>query len=223
LGLPPIDSWAYTLRGDAYSAKLQFDRAIDDYNEALKLKPNYYAALVGRADTFELQGDHARALEDYNAAIEASPAWSVAYRARGVSELNQNRFQEALDDLHHANVLQPSDPYAVLWMQLVRWKTGAGNGSLATDAKYLDRKVWPWPVVALVQGSMTPDQVLATAKKNDLPSRGHECEALFYVGEYFLAARDPHGKGYIQAAADMCPSTYIEFVGARAELTRLGG
>ena len=46
---------AYTDRGAAYYNKGQYDRAIENYDRALKIKPDYAMAVKNRADAVAKQ------------------------------------------------------------------------------------------------------------------------------------------------------------------------
>jgi Tfp pilus assembly protein PilF len=61
------DPWsapAYNLRGYAYLRLLQFDQALADCNEAIRLQPNFLNAYENRASARRHKGDYAGAQED---------------------------------------------------------------------------------------------------------------------------------------------------------------
>jgi tetratricopeptide (TPR) repeat protein len=64
---------AYNNRGVAYRLKTEYDKAIDDFNEAIKLRPNYPNALNNRAVAYRNKGDLDHALADYDQAIALKP------------------------------------------------------------------------------------------------------------------------------------------------------
>ena len=64
--------YALTSRGNAYLAKGDLDAALKDYNEAIKISPNYIRAHAGRGQLLrEAQGRRRRARYDYRSASAA--------------------------------------------------------------------------------------------------------------------------------------------------------
>jgi tetratricopeptide (TPR) repeat protein len=60
-------------RGYSLVKLAQYDRAIADFNAALKLKPDHFDALRNRGWAYWLQGDLNRAIADYDAALKLDP------------------------------------------------------------------------------------------------------------------------------------------------------
>ena len=64
---------AYFNRGLVYGHKSDFDRAIRDFDQAIKINPNYVEALYSRGLTYSNKGLWDRAIQDYDEAIKLSP------------------------------------------------------------------------------------------------------------------------------------------------------
>ena len=76
---------AYYKRGNAYSNKGNAERAIEDYGQAIRLKPDYVAAFHNRANIYDEMGQYDRALADYDRAIEIWPQFWFGLVHRGVT------------------------------------------------------------------------------------------------------------------------------------------
>ena len=60
-------------RGNAYQNQKQYDRAIEDYSQAIHLAPGYWEALNNRGIAYASAKQYDRAIEDYNQAILLEP------------------------------------------------------------------------------------------------------------------------------------------------------
>lgn len=78
----------YADRGFEYRAKVQYDRAIADYTQAIQLDPQDLLNNVGRGTTYLYKGDHDRAVADYRNATRLKPKneddWGALCWARTV-------------------------------------------------------------------------------------------------------------------------------------------
>jgi len=86
---------AYSTRGMAYLAQADYDRALDDLTQALKLKPDVAALYKLRSQVYAAQGDYTNAVADLSQAIERAPDQALLYSARGDA-------YEGLNDVEHA-------------------------------------------------------------------------------------------------------------------------
>ena len=79
-----------------------FSEAIEHYNEAIKLKPQfaeaYFNRAVAKADLEKLE----EAIKDYNQAIELRPKFVEAYVNRGNMKTRLGKLEEAVADLDQA-------------------------------------------------------------------------------------------------------------------------
>ncbi len=67
-------SLAYAMRALAYSLKGVYDRAIPDYDEAIRMKPDFAVALNNRAWAYYRWGKPEQGLPDVEKSLEYSPA-----------------------------------------------------------------------------------------------------------------------------------------------------
>jgi tetratricopeptide (TPR) repeat protein len=59
------------------------DQAIEEYDRAIELDPDFADAYVGRGDAYYYLGEYQPAIEDYDQAIELDPDYADAYDSRG--------------------------------------------------------------------------------------------------------------------------------------------
>jgi tetratricopeptide (TPR) repeat protein len=102
-----ILSSSYNNRGAAFVEKRDYDRAIQDYNEAIRLNPNAANSFYGRGVAYNRKGDFDRAIQDQNEAIRLNPNFAVAYDARGRANRNKGDFDHAIQDYDQAIRLNP--------------------------------------------------------------------------------------------------------------------
>ena len=57
--------------------------AIQDYDWAIRLNPEYWKAFYNRGIAYADLGQYERAIQDYDAAIPLNPEYAVAYYNRG--------------------------------------------------------------------------------------------------------------------------------------------
>ena len=66
--------YTLTSRGNAYLGKGNLDAALNDYDQVLRINPNYVRAYVGRGQLFEKRRNLAAARADYRSAASAVAA-----------------------------------------------------------------------------------------------------------------------------------------------------
>jgi tetratricopeptide (TPR) repeat protein len=72
-------------RGEAYADLRNVDRAIADFNEALRIVPKNSRALTDRGEAYLNLRNVDRAIEDFNDAVRIDPGNSKAFAGRGVA------------------------------------------------------------------------------------------------------------------------------------------
>ena len=97
---------AFNNRAIGYRVKGDYDRAIQDYNQAIKLNPKFAVAYNNRGVAHERKNEYDRAISDYDQAIKVKPS-AEAYFNRGNAQLVRNRYDHAIDDYNQAIRLKP--------------------------------------------------------------------------------------------------------------------
>lgn len=100
------------MRGDNYSEIQAYDRAITDYDEAIRLKPEYAEAYNNRGYAYYWNGEAANAIADYSQAITLRPDYAYAYNNRGAAYLASGHPDQAISDFDRAIQIQPDFPQA---------------------------------------------------------------------------------------------------------------
>ncbi len=86
---------AYFYRGRALAAENQFDRAIQDFDQAIQLDPAFPDAFNFRGVAWAGKGQFEQAIADFDQAIHLDPNYAVAIYNRGLAAQNLGRTDEA--------------------------------------------------------------------------------------------------------------------------------
>ncbi len=99
---------AYNLRGLAYEEIGDHRRAIDDFTQAIKLRPysSYVSPYNNRGISYEAEGEFGPALKDYSTAIALNPTLPEPYMNRGRLYEKFGRYGMATADFNRARELQ---------------------------------------------------------------------------------------------------------------------
>ena len=93
---------AYCIRGEAFTEKRDFDRALADLDEAMRIDPDYACAWTNRGRVYALKGDPDRAIADYDQAIRIDPGFALAFNNRGDAWFGKGDIEHALADFNAA-------------------------------------------------------------------------------------------------------------------------
>ena len=107
----PRDARALVLRGDCKADLGDNQGALDDYNSAIKIEPEYAYAYVTRCETRLALRDKSGALRDCDTAIRLSPNDALAYEDRADVQFELEAYDLALSDYGKAIELGRSSAY----------------------------------------------------------------------------------------------------------------
>ncbi len=102
LGASEVLAMAYNNRGQAWSEKKAYDKAIADFDEVIRLKPDAALGYGGRAGVWRRKKEYDRALADGNEAIRLAPNFSEYYRGRAWTWLGKKAYEQARADYAEA-------------------------------------------------------------------------------------------------------------------------
>ncbi|CAD8196501.1 unnamed protein product [Paramecium octaurelia] len=103
-----VDATVYYNRGVLFKQQGEKEKALQDYNMAIKLNPNYATAYINRGVLFKQQGEKEKALQDYNMAIKLNPNYATVYINRGNLFNEKGEKEKALQDYNMAIKLNPN-------------------------------------------------------------------------------------------------------------------
>ena len=98
---------AYLNRGVPTRTKGDYDKAIADFTEAIRLDPKYAQAYYHRGVVYGKKGDYDKAIADFTEAIRLDPKSAEAYRNRGVAYGKKGDYDKAIADCTEAIRLDP--------------------------------------------------------------------------------------------------------------------
>lgn len=89
---------AYYNRGITHRRERHYDRAIQDYDQAIRLKPDYAEAFSNRGIAYYDKGHYDRAIEDYDQAIRLNPNIAEAFNNRSLAYYKKAQYERATQD-----------------------------------------------------------------------------------------------------------------------------
>lgn len=93
---------AFALRALAFSVSGQYDRALPDYDQAIRIDPGFSVALNNRAWTYYKAGRASEGLEDVERSLKLSPGSAHAFDTRAHIRQAMGRHAGALADYERA-------------------------------------------------------------------------------------------------------------------------
>src|SRR5215813_4680668 len=94
--------------------KRDYDGAIAEYSEAIRLIPANALAFFGRGLAYGRKGDHDRAIADYSEAIRLDPKYAIAFHNRGMAYANKSEYDRAIADYSETIRLDPKHAQAFI-------------------------------------------------------------------------------------------------------------
>jgi tetratricopeptide (TPR) repeat protein len=104
---PEILARAFFYQGRALAAQGQFDRAIYDFDQSIRLDPGFPDAFNSRGVAWLGQGQAERAIADFDKAIQLDANYAIALYNRGLAAQNLGRADEAAKYFEQAKQVGP--------------------------------------------------------------------------------------------------------------------
>jgi tetratricopeptide (TPR) repeat protein len=135
---------AFDNRGVAYKHKGQYDLALQDYEQAIRLNPKNANAYNNRGIVYRIKGEYARAIADYDEAISLKNGdFPAAYYNRALAYADKGEFELSLGDFDVVIGVNPRNALALYARGLTLLKKGdteAGKIDIGT-AKAINANV----------------------------------------------------------------------------------
>jgi len=117
---------AFNNRGIAYHNKKDYDRAIADYSQMLRIESGNAAAFNNRGLSHQAKSLSDLAMQDYDQAIRLNPKYALAFVNRAVVHRIKSRFDDAIRDSSQAIAFNPNlfSAYfgrALAYQEKARW------------------------------------------------------------------------------------------------------
>lgn len=105
---PAIEAKAYFDSGLASLNRKEYDKAIGDFTEAIRLDPNNTLAYFNRGLAYDNTGNYQKAVSDYTEAIRFDSDFVPSYFNRGIAYGHQRNYERAVSDYSEAIRLEPN-------------------------------------------------------------------------------------------------------------------
>jgi tetratricopeptide (TPR) repeat protein len=96
---------SYFDRAIAYRDRKDYDHALADYTDAIKIDPQYADAYLNRGWIYATRGDSKSAIADFTQAIQFKPSSALPFFNRGLAYSGQRNFAAAIPDFDTALTL----------------------------------------------------------------------------------------------------------------------
>src|SRR5262249_15985934 len=151
----PDKADAFLYRGSAYLVKNEYDLAVHDFEQVIRLEPNNADAFIGRGSCYGEKEDYERALQDVDHAFHLknygpTPEYAYLLANTGSYHFFLGQFAAAREDLAFSLLRNPNSPYAVIWLYLAQTRVDWSQGrvTLEKNAAPLKLTDWPGPIIS---------------------------------------------------------------------------
>ncbi len=134
---------AYNNRGLVHKLKGEYDLALQDYNEAIRLLPNSAIHYNNRGVIYRLKHDYDRAIADYDEAIWLDSDYPAAFYNRALAYSDKGDYAHALEDFGVVLQFNPRNALALYARGKTLSKSGNTQAAMAdfAAAKAIDPDV----------------------------------------------------------------------------------
>ncbi len=142
----PDDIFSHVMRASLWEERNEFGRAVEDYDEIIRLEPQP-AAYIGRGNAWLGKQEVDKAIADFDEAIRLDEHAAPAFSGRGHARQVKQEYDQAIADFDEAIRLAPNDAEALAGRGHVRTEQGEYDKALADFDEAL--RIAPHSVIAL--------------------------------------------------------------------------
>ena len=181
-----IDAWV--MMGNEYTRRREFTRALECFQRALALKPDYDLAVFNMANVYLAVGRDDDALVAYQRLLALDPRNAAAHQQAAQVLVDQGRLNEAESELRRALALQPAMAAARNTLGALRLK----QGDVAAGEREIQAALGDKPDLRLAHFNLAlaaeerGDLNTATAEyKNEIELHAKSYMAYFNLGKVY--------------------------------------
>jgi len=134
----PKDNIAYVLRGEGYKGKNNYEKALQDFNKAIEIDPNFVEAYTSRGLLYLDMNEFDKAIEDNSFAVKLSSTDTVAYYNRAIAYINKKDYSKALIDLKKTVEIDPEYADAYKKLGAIYVERDSEKEALSNFKKYIE-------------------------------------------------------------------------------------
>ena len=125
---------AFNNRGVAHKFKGEYDRALEDYDQAILLNPSFANAYNNRGVIYRLKGEYDRATRDYDQAIWLDNNIPATFYNRAIAHSEKENYDRAVGDFDVVLRFNPKNALALYGRGVARLKKGGARSGSADIA-----------------------------------------------------------------------------------------
>ena len=125
---------AFNNRGVAHKFKGEYDRALEDYDQAILLNPSFANAYNNRGVIYRLKGEYDRATRDYDQAIWLDRNVPAFFYNRAIAYSEKQGYDRALADFNAVLRFNSKNYLALYGKGLAQIKNGDAQAGMADIA-----------------------------------------------------------------------------------------
>lgn len=118
LWLDPQFIRAYMARGNSWMWLGEYDKAVEDFTDCIRLDPKNEYYFFRRGDAHRAKNRFDKAIEDYDESIRLASTSCSSFSARGVAWFALKNYERAIDNFHDAILIDPPEAREIIEAEL---------------------------------------------------------------------------------------------------------